>query len=125
MSRIRLLISLLALAGLLAGSLPGLLSAGEVAPAQSLLTADIVVHLYYGTRANLDFIAAHYDVWQVQKDQGYAVVMLSPDQYSVLLDQGYVMVVDQKLTGMVQHPESIPGYPCYRTARRPMPRCKP
>ncbi len=108
-------LSLLVLAGLLAGMFPGLLVAGEVAPAESPPAGDVVVRLYYDTQQQLNAIAARYDVWQVEKDRGYALVMLSPGEYRLLLDQGYAMELDPQRTYQVQHPESIPSYPCYRT----------
>ncbi len=46
MRRTRLLFSLLALAGLLAGLLPGTIGAGESVPAEQLPASDVVVRLY-------------------------------------------------------------------------------
>jgi carboxypeptidase T len=114
MHRARLLLSLLALAGLLAGLLPGALGA-QGATSGAAPSGPVVVRLYYGTRANLDAIAAEYDVWEVHHDRAYLVAMLSPQEYQALLAQGYRMEVDLFKTMQVRAPLSIPGYPCYRT----------
>ncbi len=115
MSRVRQFLSLLALAGLLAGLFPGLLAAQGVAPRQGPGTSNTVVRLYYGDRAGLETIAAQYDIWEVHHEQGYAVVMLSPDEYAGLRAQGYRMELDLFKTFLVRYPDAIPGYPCYRT----------
>ena len=43
------------------------------------------------------------------------MVLLTPPQYARLHAQGYRMETDDLLTLMVRHPDTIPGYPCYRT----------
>jgi hypothetical protein len=75
----------------------------------------VVVHLYYGDRDQLTTLAAQYDVWDVEPDQGYAVIKLFPEEYQALQELGYRMEVDEQRTLEARTPFSIPGFPCYRT----------
>ncbi len=84
-------------------------------PSPEELTGPVVVRLYFDSRDQLDAIAAQYDVWEVDHDLGYAVVMLSPAEYETLRSQGYQMEIDEEKTWDANHTLGIPSYPCYRT----------
>ncbi len=92
MRRTRLLLSLLALAGLLAGLVPASLGAQEATPEGT--SSPLVVRFYYASRAELDAIAGSYDIWEVNQDQGYAIVELSREEYESLQAQGARLEVD-------------------------------
>jgi len=119
MLQLRPLLALLAMAGLLATSLPGVLEArGPTPPVELPGTTSggpVVVRLYFGSRDELRSLAAGYDIWEVHPELGYAVIMLTPGQYQALQAQGYRMEVDEARTWEVGHPLGLPSYPCYRT----------
>ncbi len=123
MRRAHLPLMLLALASLLIGLLPNALGAQEANPGQQLPAGPVVVRLYFGTQALLNQLVAEYDVWQVKhvpvagtgRDDGYALVLLSPEEYGHLRSAGYRMELDEKNTALVQGTLVPPDYPCYRT----------
>ncbi|MGB9724102.1 MAG: M14 family metallopeptidase, partial [Chloroflexia bacterium] len=124
MNRLRLLLSLLALAGLLLGLIPGALGAPEVGTGQEVPAGPVVVRLYYESPEALNAVSGELDIWEVHHDQGYAVAAVSPEQFRWLQSLGYRPEVDPERTALLgrrneplpgQGPESIPGYPCYRT----------
>ena len=89
------------------------------APAQS-----VVVRLFYTSQDDLNQLAARYDILQVDKVQGYALALLTPDELASLQQAGYRIEVDQGKTRLLNQPrvalpgqgtDSIPGFPCYRT----------
>jgi carboxypeptidase T len=84
----------------------------------------VVARVYFSDRADLDRLANQLDVWEVQHAKGYLLARLSPAQYDLLAQAGYRLEVDAARTAELnqpsqalpgQGPESIPGYPCYRT----------
>lgn len=87
---------------------------GEGGSAPLSLDGPVVVRLYFDSRDSLNVIASQYDVWEVHHDLGYAVVMLSPEDYQALL-LSYRMEIDEQKTLQVRYPLGIPSYPCYRT----------
>ena len=82
-----------------------------------------VVRAYYTDRAMLDALAAWTEPWEVNRAEGYAVVDVDRAGYQWLLDAGFRIEVDARLTeqlNRINEPlpgqiEGIPGYPCYRT----------
>jgi carboxypeptidase T len=84
----------------------------------------VVARVYYTGKSDLDQLATRLDIWEVNQKEGYLVAMLSPAQFSELEAGGYRLEIDQKRTDMLyqpmiaspdQSPNTIPGYPCYRT----------
>ena len=84
----------------------------------------VVARVYFGSRANLDQLAAFLDIWEVAHTEGYLVALLSPSNVAQLEQSGYQLEVDQTQTALLsQHLEAlsdptiegIPGYTCYRT----------
>ncbi len=108
----------LLLAVLLLGLLPALASAQDAPP-----TAPVVARVYYADKATINEIGAKLDVWTVAAKEGYAVVLLQPDEYARLAAKGLRIEVDPALTSQLSAPRGesaaplagIPGYACYRT----------
>lgn len=91
-------------------------------PPATVATA-VVAKVYYKDKADLDAIGATLDVWTVAAKEGYAVVLLEPEDYARLLQGGRRIEIDPELTEQVNTPPNttaspdggIPGYTCYRT----------
>jgi hypothetical protein len=68
-------------------------------------------------------LRSEIDVWAVYPDRGYVDALVWPDQYLMLLAQGYRIEIDRDRTAQLKQPgqrlpgqtTGIPGYPCYRT----------
>jgi hypothetical protein len=58
----------------------------------------VVIRLYYGDRARLNEVAGKLDVWEVQREAGYALAAVSPAEYQWLQDLGYRLEIDQDAT---------------------------
>ncbi len=108
----------------------GLWAAGSPAAAQDPPLAQPpegdgpwVVRAYYADRQLVDELAAWIEPWEVHHDEGYLVLGVNRDQYIRMLDMGFRLEVDERLTEELNQPrealpgqvEGIPGYPCYRT----------
>jgi carboxypeptidase T len=82
-----------------------------------------VVRAYYTDPAMIDALAAWTEPWEVNRTEGYVVVDVDRAGYQWLLDAGFRVEVDARLTEQLNRPneplagqtEGIPGYPCYRT----------
>jgi hypothetical protein len=98
--------------------LPGVAAAQPAPPA-----APVVAKVYYGDKATINEIGATMDVWTVAAKEGYAIVLLRPEQYAALQSRGLRIEVDAALTAQINAPQAeavspsagIPSYPCYRT----------
>jgi uncharacterized membrane protein/murein tripeptide amidase MpaA len=91
---------------------------------QDLPEQPVVARVYFTSRADLDSLAAELDIWEVDHAAGYLVAMLSPEHYATLEAAGYRLEIDDEKTAAInqpliplpgQGPDSIPGFPCYRT----------
>lgn len=71
-----------------------------------------VVRVYFQTQDRLNALAAEYDVWEVNRRLGYAVIAVGPGDLVQLRAAGLHVEVDQERTKALLAP---PGYPCYRT----------
>ena len=87
-------------------------------------TGQVIARVYYTTHEELNNLAARYDILQVDQEQSIAYILLSTDELSNLQLAGYTVEVDQAKTKFLnqqpvalpgQGPDTIPGYPCYRT----------
>jgi len=82
-----------------------------------------VVRVYFGDAEQVSEIAAHFDIWDVNKKAGYLVIDLTPAEYEILRQEGYHLEIDRALTDEINRPRTslpgqvngIPGYACYRT----------
>ena len=92
--------------------------------AESTPTESIVARLYFTSKADLDTLAAKYDILNVDQVKGFAVVLLSPEEFATLLQAGYRLEIDEGKTKLLNQPhealpgqgvDTIPGFPCYRT----------
>ncbi len=122
------IVSLLLMAVLLLGSL---WVAGIPATAQNPSSPAFpegegpwVVRAYYTDRQMVDELAAWTEPWEVNSQAGYVVLDVDRTGYQWLLDAGFRVEIDASLTKQLnrvneplpgQGPETIPGYPCYRT----------
>ncbi len=71
-----------------------------------------VYRVYYEAREQLAALATHFDIWEVQPEEGYAVLALDVQDATRLMTEGYRLEVDPERT--TQHILGPPGYPCYR-----------
>ncbi len=100
-------------------------SESQIQPqAESTPTESIIARLYFTGKADLDMLAAKYDILNVDQVNGFAVVLLSPEEYSTLQQAGYHLEIDTGKTKLLNQPhealpgqgiDTIPGFPCYRT----------
>ena len=82
-----------------------------------------VVSAYYTDRQMVNDLAAWTEPWEVHHDQGYLVVDVTRAEYDLLLEAGFRLEIDERLTAKLNQPNvrlpgqttGIPGYPCYRT----------
>ncbi len=112
------LLALVVLAAVL-GTLGGLAiaTAREVAPPDPNQTEDalLVVRVWYGSRADLERLAAELDIWEVRPEQGRLVAAVHNREYTWLQSLGYRVEIDWGLTYLANNGDPIPGFPCYRT----------
>jgi carboxypeptidase T len=106
-----------------AAATPGLASSIEPQTGQPV-TDYIVARVYFTSQEDLNTLASQLDIWEVNHEQGYFIAMLSPERYAALQQAGYRLEIDEKKTELLNHPaallpgqgpDSIPGFPCYRT----------
>jgi hypothetical protein len=107
------------------GSL-GSLTAAPVQASQNEIPNEqfVIAKVYYNNRAELDNLAARLDVWEVDQVEGYLVAMATEQKLQQLIEAGMRVEIDLARTEQIhqplvpllgQGPDSIPGYPCYRT----------
>jgi carboxypeptidase T len=91
---------------------------------ENLPRQPIVAQIYYNGMEDLNALAASLDIWEVNHEAGFVIAMLSTEQFASLKQAGYHIIIDQAKTNLLnqplsplpgQKPDSIPGYPCYRT----------
>jgi hypothetical protein len=93
-------------------------AAHETAPAASSPPEEpglLVVRVWYGDRADLDQLAAEFDIWEVHHERSMLVAGVKPSEYRWLQSQGYRVEIDWNLTNLANNGDPIPGFPCYRT----------
>lgn len=84
----------------------------QIAPRDTPELPGGVYRVYYDTRERLDALAVHYDIWEVQRQAGYAVLGLDAESAARLMAQGYRLELDAEMTS--QQLMGPPGHPCYR-----------
>ena len=84
----------------------------------------IVAQIYFNRIDHLNALANSLDIWEVDREAGFIIALLSTAQFASLKQAGYRIVIDQTKTDFLNQPvsplpgqetTSIPGYPCYRT----------
>ncbi len=82
-----------------------------------------VIRIHFKSRQEVANIAARFEPWEVNYEEGYLVLGVSQADYNRLLAEGYQIVIDHETTALVNQPPmylpmqtlGIPGYSCYRT----------
>ncbi len=89
-------------------------SVGHVSPLVAAETAPTVevVEIPYTDAAALATLSARLDVWEVRAAERVMVAAITPTERAWLVAQGYTPRAHATLNA---HPDTIPGYPCYRT----------
>lgn len=114
-----IMVIILCLSSFSSVSAPVLASEGETPNSQYL-----VARVYFEGRAELDLLTGQLDVWEVNHPEGYLIAMITEASFTQLIQAGYRLEIEQVKTDMIhqplvpllgQGPDSIPGYPCYRT----------
>lgn len=93
-------------------SFPGEVRVRTTAAAAAPAEGPVVVRVEFDSPEQLRALAGELDVWEVHHDEGYLVALVEPHQYLSLDSAGYRLQVEEALS---IHPDTIPGYPCYRT----------
>jgi carboxypeptidase T len=83
----------------------------------------VVVRAYYDDPQMAAEVFSWTAPWEVHDAIGYLVLEVTAEEYQRLLDAGFRLEVDEKLTaglnqllvGLPGQVAGIPGYPCYRT----------
>jgi carboxypeptidase T len=89
----------------------------------TLPTDWVVVRAYFDDPQMVADLATWREPWEVNQDEGYVVVEVSPAEYDRLRQQGFRLEIDESLTKLYfteRQPSpnqinGIPGYSCYRT----------
>jgi carboxypeptidase T len=63
-----------------------------------------VIRLYFNDRDHLNQVAGELDIWEVQKEDGYVLAAVSPEQYRWLEVSGYRLEIDTEKTAIIQAP---------------------
>jgi len=99
------------------------LSSSVIVSAQSGSDDLVVVDIGFTTQEDLEYLTNTFDVWHVDPETKLATVMLTRSEFQLLADLGYIMILDETNTALVNtglemqpgQRSGIPGYPCYRT----------
>jgi hypothetical protein len=88
-----------------------------------LSSETVVARVLCPNSPTLSQLAAHLDVWSIDRDQQSLLVMLSRDEMENLSAQGFPVQIDVDRTAKLSQlnnplpaqASGLPGYPCYRT----------
>jgi PKD repeat protein len=83
------------------GLLASALSAAQTPPAAQASTGKQVVRIYYTSQVQLNALASRLDIWEDHPDKGFAVAMVTPEQYDGLQVAGYRLEIDAEKTAKV------------------------
>jgi carboxypeptidase T len=87
-------------------------------------TDSVVAKVYFTSQEELNNLAARYDILQVNQEPKFVYILLSTTEVTSLQQAGYRVEIDAAKTKLLtqphpalpgQGPDTIPGYPCYRT----------
>jgi carboxypeptidase T len=93
-------------------------------PADQAQPQDVVAWVYFTSQDELNNLAARFDIMDINQEDKSALIILSPAEVTSLEQAGYRLEVDESKTKLLnqplqalpgQDPNTIPGYPCYRT----------
>jgi subtilisin-like proprotein convertase family protein len=75
-----------------------------------------VFRVFFEDQVGLAELAKHYDIWEIQHDQGYALVALGATEKKKLSATGMRLEIDQAQTLNMMGANMLgpSGYPCYR-----------
>jgi hypothetical protein len=82
-----------------------------------------VVRVYFADRQQLLQLVSWFEPWEINRQQGFAIVAAWPAEIEQLRQAGFSVEIDQELTRRLNTPlaplpgqlSGIPSYPCYRT----------
>ena len=82
-----------------------------------------LVRAYYPDPSYIAKVAAWNEPWELNTEQGYMVLELTPAEADYLVELGFRLEEDESLLALYNTPNEmlpgqgggIPGYPCYRT----------
>jgi len=106
---------------------PFLPFASQTHPPTPAAEEAVVARVYFADQAELNRMAATYDVWHVhhssERQSRYFVALLSTTEMADLQTAGYRVEIDEQRTAqlylypvLASTPQAgIPGFPCYRT----------
>ena len=104
--------------------IPGLaIAQAPVPPDQIQGYKPVVARVFFDAERPITALSQELDIWEVQREQGYVVALLWPEQITWLHSLSYEVQIDEGRTAEVLRPNrllpgqtaGIPGYPCYRT----------
>ncbi|MDA0244655.1 MAG: M14 family zinc carboxypeptidase [Chloroflexi bacterium] len=84
----------------------------------------VVVRAYFSDRGMVEYVSSWKAPWEVNYKDGYMVLDVTAEEELLLTNLGYVLERDEQLSAQYsnpakplvgQAPNTIPGYPCYRT----------
>jgi carboxypeptidase T len=116
-------VSVVVLTGLMAITVSAASPADPGITTTSVSYQPLVVRIAIATQAQLMALLREIDVWAVSPDRAAVDALVQPDQYVMLLAQGYQIAIDRDRTALYNRPQQrlpgqangIPGYSCYRT----------
>ncbi len=65
------------------------------------MTEPVVVRLYYGDQDHLNQVAGDLDIWEVHREEKYAIAMVVPAEYQWLESLGYRIEIDAEKTELL------------------------
>ena len=82
-----------------------------------------IAKVYFEDVNQLNWLAARYDIWEVNHKSGYLLAYLAPAELLEIISKGLRFEIDQDLNSRFHQPRrflpdqisGIPGFPCYRT----------
>lgn len=93
--------------------------------AQGSLSAyeTVVVRATFSDHDMVNEVARFKEPWDVNRQQQYIIIDVTPDEYTLLEQIGFQLEIDEAATAVYHHPpqrlpnqqDGIPGRPCYRT----------
>lgn len=114
--------SALLLAALLCGlAAPAATAAEELLPGEA--PSHVVARVWTRDLGRVAALAETADLWTYRPQEGYALVLVSAEEYQALERSGWVVDIDYERTERFARPiepgpgqvTGIPGFPCYRT----------
>lgn len=83
----------------------------------------LIARIKYRDQSQLEELIAHLDVWEIDRQQGVMIALITDINYDTLKNQGVNLTIDQVQTEKINLPQyskpdqasGIPGFECYRT----------